>query len=128
MLFRSEPIPDTNLLDELSLLAAYAGVIEAFPELLGTLTTIAEQHKAHAAALGATPETLDAVQPKAPETTKVRQAVGQLLDLERTAAAIRVEGTAATDNPENIRLLTFIAASEASHVPELRDLRKALAS
>jgi len=36
--------PDPNLVDEFTLIAAYTGAIAAFPELRGTLTTIADQH------------------------------------------------------------------------------------
>ena len=43
----------------------------------------------------------------------------------REAARSRIRACVAADDADLARLLTFIAASEASHVPALRDLRSA---
>lgn len=115
--------PDENLGDELSLIGAYLGAIEAFPELRGTLTAIADQHRAHASELGATPEQLQAVSPISPAAVRVRAALGELIARERAAAELRANAANTSTDPGNIRSLTYIAASESSHVPELRDIR-----
>ncbi len=118
------PPPDPNLLDELALIGAYVGAIEAFPELRGTLTTIADQHRAHARELGATEADLTAITPIPPSAANVRPAVTELIKRERSAADLRAESALAAETGESVRALTFIAASEASHVPELRDVRR----
>lgn len=120
------PQPDPNLLDELALIGAYLGAVEAFPELRGTLATIADQHRAHARELGATETELAAITPIPPSAANVRPAVTELIKRERSAADMRAESAAGAENGESVRALTFIAASEASHVPELRDVRRAL--
>lgn len=120
------PEPDPNVLDELALIGAYAGAINAFPELRGTLNTIADQHRAHARELGASEAELVSVTPIPPSATKIRPAVTELIKRERSAANLRADSTAAAQDPEAVRALTFIAASEASHIPELQDVRRAL--
>lgn len=120
------PEADPNVADELTLIGAYLGAIAAFPELRGTLTTIADQHRAHARELGASQEALANIDPIAPSAAKVRPAVTELIERERAAAGQRADSTAANDDPESVRMLTYIAASETSHIPELQDLRRAL--
>ena len=116
--------PDENLLDELSLIGAYLGATEAFPELLGTLTAIADQHRAHASELGATPEQLDAITPIPPAAARITPALGELIARERAAAELRADSANASTDGDTVRALTFIAASESSHIPELRDVRR----
>jgi len=120
------PEPDPNVLDELALIGAYTGAINAFPELRGTLGVIADQHRGHARELGATEAELAAITPIPPSATNIRPAVTELIKRERSAANLRADSTAAAQDPEAVRALTFIAASEASHVPELQDVRRAL--
>ncbi|HEV8025577.1 MAG TPA: ferritin-like domain-containing protein [Candidatus Nanopelagicales bacterium] len=120
------PEPDQNLLDELTLIGAYLGAIETFPNLRGTLTTIADQHRAHARELGASEADLTAIEPITPRANNIRPAVTELIKLERAAAQLRADSTAGLEDGEAVRVLTFIAASEASHVPELQDVRRAL--
>lgn len=121
----SEPEqPDENLLDELSLIGAYLGAIEAFPELRGTLTAIADQHRAHAIELGATPEQLQGLTPIPPAAARIKPALGELIARERAAAELRAESANVSADAGTIRALTYIAASESSHIPELRDVRR----
>ena len=120
------PEPEPNLLDEFTLIGAYAGAIAAFPELRGTLTTIADQHRAHARELGATDADLAGIEPIPPDAQRIRPAVTELIKRERSAARLRAESTIGDVEPETIRALTFIAASEASHIPELQDVRRGL--
>ena len=116
--------PDENLLDELSLIGAYLGAIEAFPELRGTLSAIADQHRAHASELGATPEQLATITPIPPAAARIKPALGELIARERAAAELRADSANASPEPNTVRALTFIAASESSHIPELRDVRR----
>jgi hypothetical protein len=116
--------PEENLLDELSLIGAYLGAIEAFPELRGTLTAIADQHRAHASELGATPEQLEAIAPIPPAAARIKPALGELIAREGAAAEMRAESANTDTDAPTVRALTFIAASESSHIPELRDVRR----
>jgi len=118
--------PDANLVDEFALIAAYTGAIAAFPELRGTLTTISDQHRAHARELGATDTDLAGIEPIPPDAAKVRPAVTELIKRERAAARLRADSTVGDLDAATIRALTFIAASEASHIPELQDVRRGL--
>ena len=52
----------------------------------------------------------------------VDAAIANLMAAEREAARSRIRACVAADDAELARLLTFIGASEASHVPALRDL------
>ena len=115
--------PDETLLDELALIGAYAGTIAVYDQLRGSLTAIADQHRAHARELGATEADLAAVEPIPPNAGNAKQALANLITRERNAAGQRSDAAASADDPERIRALTFIAASESSHVPELKDIR-----
>lgn len=115
--------PDENLLDEFALIGAYLGAIAAFPELRGTLTALADQHRAHAQTLGATVAEIEAIAPIAPAAVRIKPVLGELIARERAGAALRAETAVRSEAPDQIRALTFIAASESSHVPELRDVR-----
>jgi hypothetical protein len=115
--------PDENLLDELSLIGAYLGAIEAFPELRGTLTSIADQHSAHARELGATSEQIASVVPIAPAAARIKPVLAELIARERSAGALRAQAAQSSQESQQVRTLTFIAASESSHIPELRDVR-----
>jgi hypothetical protein len=116
--------PDENLVDELSLIGAYLGVIEAFPELRGSLQAIADQHRAHARELGAGDDDLAAITPITPAAVRVKPALAELVAREQSAAALRAESAQRGQDTERVRALTYIAASESSHVPELRDIRR----
>lgn len=118
-----DPGPDLNLVNELTLIAAYAGAIQTFPQLRGTLSAIADQHRAHARELGATEDELDAITATEPTAQRIKPAITELIDREREAAQQRAKSAQQSTDTENVRTLTFIAASEASHVPELIDVR-----
>jgi hypothetical protein len=118
--------PEEDLLDELTLIGAYLGAIKAFPELRGTLSSIAEQHRAHARELGATQADLSDVTAIPPSTAKAAGALTELIKRERAAAGMRSDMAMTATDAASTRTLTFIAASEASHVPELQDARKAV--
>jgi dsDNA-specific endonuclease/ATPase MutS2 len=112
-----------DLADELTLIAAYTGAIESFPQLRGTLNAIADQHRAHARQLGAGEEELAAIAATLPGSEKIKPAITELIELERAAAKMRASSAQRSTDTDNTRTLTFIAASEASHVPELIDVR-----
>ena len=116
--------PEENLLDELGLIGAYLGVIAEFPELRGTLSTIADQHRAHARELGASEEQLTAIEPIIPTAVRRGPAITELISRERAAGDMRADSALRAAAPDQVRTLTFIAASETSHIPELRDLRR----
>lgn len=109
--------------DEAALIARYeaalASVPDDQPDLRTALSLIREQHRSHLDALGGAPAAT--VPASAPATT-----AGLLADLitaERAASDERITACVDARDPELARLLSFIAASEASHVPALRDLR-----
>lgn len=117
------PEPDETLLDELALIGAYEGTITVYDELRGSLSAIADQHRAHARELGATEAELAAVEPIPPNAGNAKQAIANLITRERNSGGQRSDAAASSDDPERIRALTFIAASESSHVPELKNIR-----
>jgi hypothetical protein len=101
---------------ELALIAEYERALASRSE--PQLLAIRDEHVAHLSALDAG-EAVE--QESADDDTGTRSpvVVADLRDRERTAADQgRARCTQAT-SPELIRLLTFIAASEASHVPAL---------
>lgn len=116
-----EPVPletadatpdDAQIASEVQLLALYSVVLRAFPEFSSQLTPIADHHREHARALGLPGEpTVPEVQ--APPTS--RQALRALIAAEEQATRERAEGCSAATNPERVRILSLIAASEASH-------------
>lgn len=122
----SAPIPEENLQDELTLIGAYEGAVLAFPELRGTLAAIADQHRAHARELGADETTLAAIEPIPPSAKRPRPALTELIKRERAATALRAESANQESDGPRVRALTFIAASESSHIPELQDVRSAV--
>lgn len=110
-------------LDEAELVARYEAVLAAFQDrdeaVTSVLTDIRDQHAEHRDALGGAPD--------APTPTRVDPsldaAIGDLLARERAAAKARRRACVAADDPAAARLLALIGASEASHVPALRELR-----
>ena len=115
--------PEQNLLDEFALIGAYLGVIEELPELRGICSALADQHRAHARALGASEEQLEAIESIVPNAVRRGPMITELVSRERAAADMRADSALREQSPERVRTLTLIAASETSHVPELRDLR-----
>ncbi len=103
--------------DEQTLIARYDAVLAAFPELGKSLASLREQHVDHAQALGGDAAPAGPVGP-APAT--VRDALRGLRDAERSASRQRKQACLGSQDPELTRLLALTAASEASHVAELR--------
>jgi hypothetical protein len=110
--------------EESALMAIYDTVLVGVPglggEVTALLTLIRDQHAQHLEALGGS-----GAQPPlsgAPAPTTPASAVALLISAEREAARSRIRACVAADEGDLARLLTFIGASEASHVPALRDL------
>ena len=116
-----------TLANEQELIAKYNVAIAGLPTLSTQLTALRDQHADHVTALGGTPSTTSpstAVVAGFPGPSAGQQAIVQaLIDAERTAAAQRVEACVAATDANLARILTFIAASEASHLPALKDLQ-----
>lgn len=102
---------------EQRLIDGYEATIATHPGLAATLTPLRDQHMAHADALGGSP---------GPGTATVAPsegaAIAALVTAERQAARERIGACVEAGEPGLARLLAFIAASEASHVPVLRSL------
>ena len=111
------------LLDELALVGAYEGTLAIYPELRGSLACTTDQHRTHARELGATEADFTDLAPIPPKATNAREAITNLISRERRAAEQRAQTAEQSESAEQVRAFTFIAASESSHVPELRDIR-----
>lgn len=109
---------------ETALIAQYQGVITAFPDLGASLVAILEQHRAHLAAVTPGQGAAEMAPQISPSTTSAPKgsavdALQFLADAERAASQQRREACVLAADPELTRMLAFIAASEASHVPAL---------
>ena len=121
-----EPVPSTaepslasaQAAAEQALIDEYEAVIAAHPGLAAALAPLRDQHMAHADALGGSPSAGTAI-----AAATERAAVAALVTAERQAARERIGACVEAVEPGLARLLAFIAASEASHVPALRSLR-----
>lgn len=111
--------------DEAALIARYEAALISVPEneadVRTVLSLIRDQHRAHLDALGGAPEQAT---PTAGSATTA-SLVADLISAERAASEERITACVDARDPEMARLLSFIAASEAAHVPALRDLRSA---
>ena len=107
---------------ERDLVALYDAVIAAYPELAPSIELIRDQHAQHAATLDASSRP-----PSSPSTTDLPQTQDKVLvalvSAERRAMRQRIDSCVMADEAGLARTLAFIAASEGSHVPALRDLR-----
>lgn len=116
-----EPAPPDDLVaaEEALLIAHYDAVLAAIPETQGdvraALTALREQHVAHREALGGGGEPVLDDLPDSPS-------VASLVAAEKAASKARIRACVEAADPELARTLAFIAASEASHVPALKDL------
>lgn len=99
--------------------AAIAALPDADPAVIALLTGIRDQHTAHRDALGGT----SAVPDGPPQPAAQAAVIDELLAAERQAARDRIDACEAAPDPELARLLAMIGASEASHVPALREVR-----
>jgi len=107
---------------EQELVAFYAAVIAAYPELAEPLQAISAQHALHASTLDPTsgPSTAPPSS-DLPETAE--EALAALVSAEKRATRQRIDACVEATDAGLARTLAFIAASEGSHASELRDLR-----
>lgn len=114
---------DDQAVQEADLVALYDAVLAAFPDaaVTGLLRSVRDQHAQHLDALGGATSTGAASVP-----ATLTAALTALAATEREASRSRVRACVAAGDPENARVLSLIAASEASHVPALRAARKDL--
>jgi len=112
--------PSVQAADEAALVARYDAVIAAFPGAAAVLTSIRDQHASHRDALGGA-DAEAATTSTVP--TSLDRALADLADAERTAARARIAACVDARDPDLASLLTLVAASEASHVPELTGAR-----
>ena len=130
-----EPVPtpsptsvaDATVRSEQELVALYAAVAAAFPELSPLLTMIGDQHRAHAQAVAGSSAAPDgsgaSPTPIAVPGTRAA-AVDLLIASERRSQRERVDACVAATEPGLARTLAFIGASEASHIPALKEVRR----
>ena len=112
--------PDVTVAAEEALLIAhYDAVLEGLPEAESStreaLVALREQHVAHREALGGGGEPLLDDLPETPS-------IASLASAEKAASKARIASCVDAADPELARTLAFIAASEASHVPALKEL------
>ncbi len=105
---------------ERALIAQYTSTISAFPQLTPSLEPLLRQHEEHLAATGV--EVPDP--PDQPPPSDLLVAIAALSQAELTAALERRESCLLASDPDFVRTLTFIAASEASHVAALKTVRQ----
>jgi hypothetical protein len=118
----SQSAADLSARDESSLIAEYEAVLAAFPEApaatAALLTSIRDQHAAHREALGGAPDETATATPE-----QIGSALDSLIRLEHEAARSRLVACSDATDSEQARLLALIAASEAAHVPALKDVQ-----
>lgn len=103
---------------ERALIASYNATISAFAQLAPSLEPLLRQHEEHLAATGVeVPEP-----PIQTPPSDLSAAIAALRQAELTAALERRESCLLASEPDFIRTLTFIAASEASHVAALKTI------
>lgn len=121
--------PDSDLalrrrvaVEVLALRAAYTAVIEAFPSLRRTVSGLAAEHDAHAAALDPAttpPATSPSTGPATTASLSRSGALRRLAALER-AAATRRTADMLVAGPDLARLLASISACETTHAALLQ--------
>ena len=108
--------------DEAALIARYDSILAARPAIdpaaAALLAAIRDEHVQHRDALGGTA----APSSPAPAISSASAGLSELPRAERQASRSRVRACEDAQEPELARLLAFIAASEAAHVPALRDV------
>jgi hypothetical protein len=112
---------------EQELISKYDVAIAGVPTIAAALTALRDQHVDHITALGGTASTASAPAGAVagfPGPSAGQSAIIQaLLEAERVAATERIEACVAATDATLARILTFIAASESSHLPALKDLQ-----
>ena len=101
---------------ERALIALYTATISAFAQLAPSLEPLLRQHEEHLAATGVEVPDPPAQNPP----SNFSAAIAALRQAELTAALERRESCQLASEPDFVRTLTFIAASEASHVAALK--------
>lgn len=113
------PLDATVAGQEALLIAHYDAVLDTLTgdqsDLRDALTSVRDQHAAHREALGGGGEPVL-------EDLPAQPSVSSLMAAEKDASKARIKSCVAATDPELARVLAFIAASEASHVPFLKDL------
>lgn len=104
--------------DEAALIALYDAVLIAYPGLAADLTSLRDEHLAHAEAMGI-PATSP---PTAGDVGSQPQALAALVDAEQAAVAQRTASCEASAGADVARTIALIAASEAGHAEFLRNL------
>jgi hypothetical protein len=119
-------VTDRTVASERELVALYAAVAAAFPDIAQALGAIGSQHAAHARALTGS-DAVDGPTGASPTPIAVPATRSAALDLlvasERRAQRERLDACVAAAEPGLARTLAFVGASEASHIPALRELR-----
>jgi hypothetical protein len=117
----ANPAPvDQVALSEATLIALYSSVAVAHPALADSVARIADQHREHLTALGF-PQIPSVPAQQAAQNRGA--AIDQCIAAELRAADARQASCQNAEDPEMIRLLAIIAASEASHAPDLERMR-----
>ncbi len=106
---------------EHELVQLYDATIAAYPEVATALQLIRDQHEQHAMALDASSSASSA--PPTEVAESVDKALVALVSAEKKAMRQRIDACVEAEDAGLARTLAFIAASESSHVPALRDLR-----
>jgi hypothetical protein len=113
--------------EEAALIALYDAAIAALPagqdQARSTLELIRRQHADHLSALGGGQLNASAEGVPGAAPQPLQASISTLLDAERQAARDRIRSCVEATDMDLSRTLAFIGASEASHVPALRDLR-----
>ncbi|CAB4834707.1 MAG: hypothetical protein F2763_07950 [Actinobacteria bacterium] len=105
-------------ISERALIAIYTATIGAFAQMAPSLEPLLRQHEEHLAATGV--EVPDPPTQNPPSDWSA--AIAALRQAELTAALERRESCLLASEPDFVRTLTFIAASEASHVAALKTI------
>jgi hypothetical protein len=107
---------DATVVDEQALIGRYEATAAAHPALAEALAPLADQHRAHLAALGS-PDAPGRPPTEVPALPSA--ALAALVQAERSASRQRIDACVAAESGDRARLLAFIAASEAGHVAAL---------
>lgn len=108
---------------ERRLLAAYDAVLAALPALAPRLKVLRAQHADHLAAMGDLPADSPGATPSPTVPPNRPAALRTLRRLESQAARQRTDAAVAASETDLVEVLARIAASEASHVAFLGEVR-----
>lgn len=117
----ANPLAPT-LTDEAALIALYDQSIAALPDLAKFLQPIRDQHAEHLSALGGSAEQQASATASSTLAADPTAAIATLIEAERSASKQRIDASLDATDAQTVRTLVYIAASEAAHVPALKDL------